>query len=341
MKSRNEIIGIVLVVVFAALAVAPVAQSHMHLEITNPPTSPRKLTDLLWKTISYGEVNRTYYLYVPSLYNGSRKVPLVLALHPAGGNGYMFELQSGWMSLAETNGFIVACPNGGISYSLGFRWNVFNWVDSPDDVGFLMELINKIESDYQIDSSRIYMTGHSSGASMTTTFAFTNASVLAAIAPVSGRWITSYGIDPYNMSRPNAHIPVYIWRGELESEEYGSLPEREYWIDWNKVGATPTYVNEGLYKTEIYTGGFAEVRFTEIFETVHTYTYDIGTARKIWYDFFVRFNKSASPEPVLWVYLAIPIVISSVVGVAVVITRRIRHRDKQDSASLSGVVKPS
>lgn len=343
MKSTNEIIGIVLVVVFAALVVTPVAQSHMHFETANPPVSPRQLTGLLWGSMSYEGMNRTFCLYVPSLYNGSRKVPLVLALHPAGGNGYLFGLQSGWMSLAETNGFIVVFPDGGIWYSLGYRWNVYNWTDSPNDAGFLMELINELESNYQIDDSRIYMTGHSSGAGMTTTFAFTNASVLAAIAPVSGRWITSYGMNPYNMSQPNAHLPVYIWRGELEDEEYGSLQEKDYWIDWNKAGKNPTYENEGIYKTEIYTGGYAEVRFTEIFETVHTYTYDSQTASKIWYDFFMGFRRSASVEPVFWGYLVIPIVISATVGVAVVIVivRRIRRRDKQDSASLSGAVKPS
>lgn len=253
----------------------------------------------------------------------------------------MFEYQTGWASLAEENGFIVAYPTGGVRYSLGYRWNVYKWGDPPDDFGFLMALINQLERDYQIDPSRIYMTGHSSGAGMTTTFALKNASVLAAIAPVSGVWVTYYDMDPYNMSRPNAHIPVYIWRGELETEEYGGLQEKQYWIDWNKVDKTPKYVNEGGYKTEIYTGGDAEVRLTEIIETSHTDTYDLNTASKIWYDFFVRFSRSASQGLALWEYVAIPVAISLAVGAAVIIVRRKRHRDKQDLTSFPPVVKPS
>jgi len=342
MKSRNETIGIILVVVvIVTLAVTPVAKSHARLEKTNPPISRGQIkADILLKTIPYGGVNRTYYLYVPSQYDGSKKVPLVLALHPAGGTGFLFELSTGWMHLAEGNDFIVAYPDGGIGYAFGFRWNVYKWGESPDDFGFLMALISQLKSDYQIDSSRIYMTGHSSGASMTTTFALRNANVLAAIAPVSGLWITSYDIDPSNISRPNAHIPVHIWRGEFESEEIGSWLEKQYWIDWNDVDETPTYIDEGGYKTEVYTGD-AEVRLTEIIETSHTETYDPNTASMIWYDFFVRFSRSASPGLALWQYVAIPVVISFAIGVAVIIIRRKRRRDKQDLTSLAPAVKPS
>jgi len=261
-QSKKEILGntLVIVAIVTMIGATPTAQSHMHLTTTNPPISREQImTDLLSKTLFYGGVERIYCVHVPSSYDGSHEVSLVLALHPAGGNGYLFELQTRWMVLSEENGFIVVYPTGGVSYSYGFKWNVYNWVDSPDDVGFLMALINQLKSDYLIDSSRVYMTGHSSGASMTITFAFKYANVLAAIAPVSGRWMTTLGIDPNNISQPNAPLPIYIWQEEMESNEYEYQLQKQYWIDWNKVDKTPAYVTEGDYKTEIYTGGDAEV----------------------------------------------------------------------------------
>jgi len=72
-----------------------------------------------------------------------------------------------------------------------------------------MALIDKLKSDYVIGDSRVYMTGHSNGASMTITFAFKYTEVLAAIAPASEPWMTgdrTYDIDPYTVSQPTAPI---------------------------------------------------------------------------------------------------------------------------------------
>jgi len=101
-----------------------------------------------------------------------------------------------------------------------------------------------------------------------------------------------YDIDPYAVPQPKAPIPIYIWRGEIESWPSSQEDElqKQYWIDWNHVNKTPKIVTERAYTTEIYTGGDAEVRFTEIKNRGHN-TYDLGTARKIWNDFFSRLSR--------------------------------------------------
>jgi len=65
-------------------------------------------------------------------------------------------------------------------------------------------------------------------------------------------------------------------------------------VDWNRVSKTPRIVTEGIYRTEIYTGGAAEVRLTEIKYRGHD-TYDCATKEKIWYDFFVRLSRENYP----------------------------------------------
>jgi polyhydroxybutyrate depolymerase len=298
-KTKKKIVGTILIVVISlTIAIAIATRTLTPLESTNPPTDHKQTNKtVVMKFLFHDDTMRTYWVYVPSSYNGSHHVPLVLALHGAGDYGYFFAITTGWINLSEENNFIVVCPTGSISYPPGFQWNIYNWVDSPDDVGFLMALINQIKSDYLIDPSRIYMTGYSNGASMTNTFAFKHANVLAAIATVSGRWMTTLDVDPYNISQPNSPLPVYIWRGEKETSRAGSQTrdvqdqlQKQYWMDWNNVNKTPTVVVDGIYKTEIYTGGDAEVRFTEIRDRGHD-TYDPDTTAKIWYDFFVRFSR--------------------------------------------------
>jgi polyhydroxybutyrate depolymerase len=159
-------------------------------------------------------------------------------------------------------------------------------------------MIGELKSDYSIDASRVYMTGYSIGASMTITFAFKFTDVLAAIAPVSSAWMTNdsmYDIDPYSVPQPKAPIPVYLWRGDQES--WPSLEEDQsqmrYWIALNHANNTPTTVASGIYKTEIYAGGDAEARHTEIAGRGHATSYDHTTARMIWFDFFMRFSREA------------------------------------------------
>jgi len=241
------------------------------------------------KVLSYKGTDRTYWEHVPLNYDGSEPVPLVIMLHGAGGNGELADRASGWSVLAEAHGFIAVFPDGGP------WWNAYDWVDPRDDDGFLMALIDKLKDDYFIDETRVYMTGHSNGGGMTISFAFRHTDVLAAIAPASGPWMESdrvYDMDPYAVPQPNAFIPVYIWRGEVESWPSRQEDElqKQYWIDWNHANENPEIVTEGAYTTEIFTGGDAEVRFTEIKNRGHD-TYDLGTATKIWNDFFSRLSR--------------------------------------------------
>jgi len=165
-----------------------------------------------------------------------------------------------------------------------------------DDIGFLMAVINKVQEDYVIDASQIYMTGHSMGAGMTITFALKHADVLAAIAPASGPWLVSnysFNIDPHSVPQLNVPIPAYIWRGG--NEEWPSAEENrlqiQYWVELNKDAKNPQVITEGLYITEIYTSGDAEVRYTEIKDGNHD-SYRHGTTQKIWYEFFNNLSRN-------------------------------------------------
>jgi len=292
LKSKTLVLVFVLVIV-AAVPIGIVVYERYRALTT-------KQTVL--KSLIYDEGTRTYYERVPLSYNGSSPVALVIMLHGAGSDGQAYEMATNWSTLAETYNFIIVYPNSEklVKYGGQAWWNAYDWNESsfPDDHGFLMALIDKLKSDYNIDDSRVFMTGHSNGASMAISFALKYTKVLAAIAPASSAWMTGdpmYDIDPQSVPQPNAPIPVYMWRGEVETWPDADEDQLhlQYWLDWNHASKTPRTVTDGIYTTEIYTGGYAEVRYTTIENRGHN-TYDSQTAKKIWGDFFSRISREPS-----------------------------------------------
>ena len=100
--------------------------------------------------------------------------PLIIALHGAGGDESMFMDAYGngeIKRLADEFHFIVASPS--TNYLLSNR-------------PAISELIDQLAEDYHIDRARIYIIGHSLGASLASAFAIERASQLAAVVCIAG-----------------------------------------------------------------------------------------------------------------------------------------------------------
>jgi polyhydroxybutyrate depolymerase len=138
-------------------------------------------------SLHVGGQSRTYLLYVPTSPAG--RVPLIIAFHGHGGSGMWQRAVSGFDSLSDRYGFIVAYPDG-----IRRGWNDGRTtadVNGADDLGFIRALIADLESRYSIDPKRIYATGMSNGATFSQYLACNEGSLIAAIAPVSGSMPTS------------------------------------------------------------------------------------------------------------------------------------------------------
>lgn len=65
------------------------------------------------KSIVVDGVRRTYYIHFPPVHESSSQLPLVLVLHGGGkGDGLTPAKYLGFASLADSQGFVVAYPNG-------------------------------------------------------------------------------------------------------------------------------------------------------------------------------------------------------------------------------------
>jgi polyhydroxybutyrate depolymerase len=140
----------------------------------------------------YDDLKRTFHIHVPSIYDKSVQLPLMIALHGRGGNGESMILitRKGFNKLADKDGFIVVYPDG-----IELNWNDGRMDEEThdrahreniDDVGFISALIDTMTKDYNIDPKRVYVTGISNGAIMSYRLACELSRKITAIAPVDG-----------------------------------------------------------------------------------------------------------------------------------------------------------
>jgi polyhydroxybutyrate depolymerase len=115
------------------------------------------------ETFQFGGIERTYYLHVPSSYDGRTSVPLVIMLHGFTDTVEYIQTLTGFTPKSDKEGFIVVYPQG-----VAQSWNAPHGMgvaheENIDDVGFIRELIDRLEQKYVIDPRRIYVAGFSNG----------------------------------------------------------------------------------------------------------------------------------------------------------------------------------
>ncbi|MEI6050002.1 MAG: PHB depolymerase family esterase [Bacteroidota bacterium] len=140
----------------------------------------------------YDSLERTFHIHIPSSYDKTVQLPLVIALHGRGGNGESMILvtRKGFDKLSNKEGFIVVYPDG-----IELNWNDGRMDEEAndrahreniDDVGFISALIDSMINNYNIDPKRVYITGISNGAIMSYRLACELSYKITAIAPVDG-----------------------------------------------------------------------------------------------------------------------------------------------------------
>ena len=127
-------------------------------------------------SIVVGGKTREYLIHLPPGYDRARPAPLVISMHGAGGWPAQQMRMTRWNDLADRERFIVVYPAG--ADAAGPRiWRV-------SDARYIAALLDKLESEYNIDRSRIYANGFSNGGGMAAVLACTMPNRLAAVGLV-------------------------------------------------------------------------------------------------------------------------------------------------------------
>jgi poly(3-hydroxybutyrate) depolymerase len=148
--------------VIAALLFIPITSGAANDEITK-------------ELITSNGKTRAYYLYLPSTVKASSPAPLIVMLH--GSDRVGMSLVEKWKDLAKKEGFIIVGPDSS---------NTRGWGSPQDGPDFLHDLVEELKTKYPINSRRVYLFGHSAGASFALEMSLMESQYFAATAIHAG-----------------------------------------------------------------------------------------------------------------------------------------------------------
>jgi polyhydroxybutyrate depolymerase len=315
---KKKIVGIFVCMLLITTCVVPV---YGTISVSNVKKSSVSPGDYL-RFIFFGIRLRYYRMHVPSGYDGSKPMPLVVVLHGFPSNAKEIESIVDMNPTADADGFIVVYPNGHLTLQealveeenwgiLGFLWNCWD-SDKVDDIGYIRTLIENLQTTLDINSSRIYITGWSGGGFMTYRLGAELSDTVAAIAPVCGSiggpafWDSSS--TPYVIPTPKHPVPVIIFHGMKDVNVpyngggvfYSVNQSVRFWVNVDHCDPIPqiNISKNGNIIRKTYANGTngTEVVFYTVVDGVHAwfgspyFPCEISATELIW-DFFAAHPK--------------------------------------------------
>ncbi len=143
-------------------------------------------------------------IYVPEYYDTGRSYPLVMALHGGSGHGSTFLWN--WLVSARSEGAILLAPT-----AIGDTWSLMG----PDvDSGNLARLLAFARANWNIDSSRLLLTGMSDGGTFTLLSGMQEDSPFTHLAPFAA----SFHPMLVELAEPArlAGLPIHLTHGALD-----------------------------------------------------------------------------------------------------------------------------
>jgi len=235
-KARKILIGAAMV--FIGLPVVLLLIAALSISILNRTNG---------SIVSSGKV-RSYLLYVPESYDGTRATPLVISIHGAAvWPAHQMNLTR-WNRLADEYGFIVVYPAG---TGVGPRiWHANEGTGLNMDVRFISALLDTLESTYNIDPTMIYANGFSLGGGMAFVLSCTLSERIAAVGMVAAAQTL-----PWSWCTDERPVPMITFHGTADLVPYEGGPSPDPFnpvvfpsvLDWtaswarrNQCGAGPS-----------------------------------------------------------------------------------------------------
>ena len=163
--------------------------------------------DITKELITSNGKPRAYYLYVPSTIKTETPAPLIIMLH--GSNRTGVTLVEKWKDFAKKEGFIIAGPDA---------TDLRGWGSPQDGPDYLHDLVEELKSKYPVNPRRVYLFGHSAGASFALQMSLMESQYFAATAIHAGALSND---DMELMDLAKRKIPISIQVGD--SDEFFPL----------------------------------------------------------------------------------------------------------------------
>ena len=174
----------------------------------------------IMKSVSVGGKDMKYVVYVPLAYDPAKPMPAIIFLNGAGECGTdglkqaLIGLGSAVMVDSAQWPFIVIFPQ---KQDVKTLWE--------DEDAMVMATLKKTRKDYNIDDSRLYLTGLSQGGHGTWAIAAKHPDLFAAIAPICG-----WGDE--EIAKKLTKLPIWAFHGDKDDAvDVERSRELEKWIN--------------------------------------------------------------------------------------------------------------
>ena len=210
------------------------------------------------RTYRFAEADQNipYRVCVPTKWDGTSNLPLVMFLHGASNDesSYLDQNDKQMVKLAEQHGYLLVSPLG-YNGAYGTFLRLPADFSKPDEAARMLamrtaegeqtqqlsekDVINVLElvlNEYPIDRARMFLTGHSMGSGGTWYIGGKYADYWAALAPMSGPFVLEKGYPWENLRNK----PVFVTEGLSAATVTGSRAVR----DWMKAQGFPLTYKE-------------------------------------------------------------------------------------------------
>ncbi len=156
------------------------------------------------QTLTSGGEERWYYRDIPPVTAAADPpMPVVFDFHGYSEGADVHLQMSNLTKLGAEQGFVTITPQGTGPVA---RWE--NTIGSKDET-FFGEMLDQVEADLCVDTNRVYVTGLSNGAFMTSAIACQFSDRVAAVAPVAG-------VRDIEKCAPKRAVPIVAFHGTAD-----------------------------------------------------------------------------------------------------------------------------
>jgi polyhydroxybutyrate depolymerase len=224
--------------------------------------------------------DRPATLKIPKRYAKDEPLPLVIILHGYAASGTLQELLLGYDRLVDQEQVFLISPDGTIDDNGKRFWNATDaccdfYGQNPDDVDYIIGLIEEIQAEYCVDPRRIFLVGHSNGGFLAYRIACEHAQKISAVIAIAA---ASY-LDPTECV-PADKVSVLHIHGDMDQvAPYdggylrplsvppelttttipGAIETAEYWSSYNSCSQTRRTILPMIDLDSTVTGAETEV----------------------------------------------------------------------------------
>lgn len=193
--------------------------------------------------IQNGNTKRSYLVHLPPSYSNTNPHALILSFHGYDSNDLVQERISKLNQISNNKDVIVVYPQGTTGILAARGWNTGHHPTlTANDVLFVSNLLNNLQSNLCINPKQIYATGFSNGGGFVGELACKLSNRIAAFAPISGSYVTAF--SACTTTRP---VSILEFHGTADKiNPYGGMTtlnefSTQFWLSaWaKKVGCSP------------------------------------------------------------------------------------------------------